>query len=375
MLLFLGATGKSAQIPLYVWLPDAMAGPTPVSALIHAATMVTAGVYMVARLHVVFVLAPVAMAIVAIVGALTALFAAIIGLRAERHQEGAGLLDGLAARLHVRRASAPAHFDGRRLPPLHARVLQGLPVPRRRLGDARDERRGDITKMGGLRKLIPWTHGVFVVCWLAICGIPIFSGFFSKDAILAGAFATTIYPPGLAWVGTFVGVLLVLAALGTAFYMSRLYFLVFTGPSRADEETKHHIHESPGVMIGPLVLLAVGATLGGFIGIPGALFDHPELNLIGHFFEPVLGAEMDIPRTTEVVFTGVSVVLAAVGIALAAVFYSRATASRRTRLPSSFRASWGWCGTSSASTSSTTRSSSARSASCLIGCSRSPIGS
>src|SRR6185503_14559602 len=130
---------------------------------------------------------------------------------------------------------------------------------------------GDITKMGGLRKLTPITHGVFLVCWLAICGLPIFSGFFSKDAIVAGAFGTGVFRGPLEWVGPTVGAMLLLAALGTSFYMSRLYFLVFSGPSRADAEVLHHVHESPAVMTGPLVVLAIGATLGGLLGFPGAL--------------------------------------------------------------------------------------------------------
>jgi NADH-quinone oxidoreductase subunit L len=180
---------------------------------------------------------------------------------------------------------------------------------------------GDIRKMGGLRKLTPWTHAVVVVCWLAICGVPIFSGFFSKDAIVAGAFATEAFGHELAWVGPTVGTILLLAALGTAFYMSRLYFLVFSGPSRADSETLHHIHESPPSMVGPLVVLAVGAGLGGLIGIPGGLFGHPEWNLLGHLLEPAVGAELEVPHNTELLFMGISTVLALTGIALAHVFY------------------------------------------------------
>ncbi len=321
VLLFIGATGKSAQLPLYVWLPDAMAGPTPVSALIHAATMVTAGVYMVARLHAVYLLSPAAMAIVAIVGALTAAFAAIIGFAQNDFKKV--LAYSTVSQLGFMFAGVgTGNFDAGVFHLFtHAFFKAGLFLCAGSVMHAMSGS-GDITKMGGLRKLIPWTHGVFFVCWLAICGLPFFSGFFSKDAIIAGAFATTIYKDaGLQWVGTFVGVLLVLAALGTAFYMSRLYFLVFSGSSRADEETKHHIHESPGVMVGPLVLLAVGAALGGFIGIPGAVIDHPELNLLGHFFEPVLGAEMVIPHMTEIIFTVLSVALAGTGVWLAYVFY------------------------------------------------------
>jgi len=321
LLLFIGAAGKSAQIPLYVWLPDAMAGPTPVSALIHAATMVTAGVYMVARMHAVYLLSPAAMAIVAIVGALTAAFAAIIGFAQNDFKKV--LAYSTVSQLGFMFAGVgTANYDAGVFHLFtHAFFKAGLFLCAGSVMHAMSGS-GDITKMGGLRKRIPWTHGVFFICWLAICGIFPLSGFFSKDSIIAGAFATTVYgPAGMAWVGPFVGVLLVLAALGTAFYMSRLYFLVFTGPSRADAETQHHIHESPFVMVGPLVLLAVGAALGGFIGIPGALVEHPELNLIGHFFEPVLGAEMMVPHATEWAFMGISFALALGGIGLAYLFY------------------------------------------------------
>jgi NADH-quinone oxidoreductase subunit L len=320
LLLFIGAAGKSAQLPLYVWLPDAMAGPTPVSALIHAATMVTAGVYMVARLHAVYLLSPAAMAIVAIVGALTALFAAIIGFAQNDFKKV--LAYSTVSQLGFMFAGVgTGNFDAGVFHLFtHAFFKAGLFLCAGSVMHAMSGS-GDITKMGGLARKIPWTTGVFAICWLAICGFPLFSGFFSKDAIIAGAFATKIFSGGLQWVGTFVGVLLLIAALGTAFYMSRLAYLVFTGPSRADAETQHHIHESPGVMVGPLVLLAVGAFLGGAIGIPGALVDHPDLNLLGHFFEPVLGPEMEIAKSTEIIFMVGSVVLALGGMGLAWIFY------------------------------------------------------
>src|SRR4051812_12167137 len=319
--LFVGATGKSAQLPLYVWLPDAMAGPTPVSALIHAATMVTAGVYMVARMHAVYLLAPGAMAIVTVVGALTALFAAIIGFAQNDFKKvlaystvsqlgfmfvgvGTGNFEGGVFHLYT-----------------HAFFKAGLFLCAGSVMHAMSGS-GDITIMGGLRKKLPWTHAVFAVCWLAICGLPFFSGFFSKDAIIAGAFATEVYGEHRAWVGPLVGVMLLIAALGTAFYMSRLYFLVFSGDeTRADDKIKHHIHESPGVMVAPLVVLAIGAALIGFVGLPGGLFGHPEANLFGHSLEPVLGPEMEISHRLEWQFMGISTVLAAIGIALAATFY------------------------------------------------------
>ncbi|HET6151285.1 MAG TPA: NADH-quinone oxidoreductase subunit L [Polyangia bacterium] len=322
VLLFVGACGKSAQIPLYVWLPDAMAGPTPVSALIHAATMVTAGVYMVARLHAVYLLAPAAMAIVAIVGAATAVFAAVIGFAQNDFKKV--LAYSTVSQLGFMFAGVgTANFDGGIFHLFtHAFFKAGLFLCAGSVMHAMSGS-GDITRMGGLAKKIPWTHGVFLVCWLAICGIPIFSGFFSKDAIIAGAFATKVYPENLAWVGKLVAFMLMAAALGTAFYMSRLYYLVFTGPSRAEPEIQHHIHESPGVMVGPLVLLAIGAALGGFVGIPGALVEHPELNVIAHLFEPVLGPELEVSHGVEIAFIVISTALAVGGMLLAWAFYGR----------------------------------------------------
>jgi NADH-quinone oxidoreductase subunit L len=320
VLLFIGACGKSAQIPLYVWLPDAMAGPTPVSALIHAATMVTAGVYMVARLHAVYLLSPGAMAIVAVTGAVTAAFAAIIGFAQNDFKKV--LAYSTVSQLGFMFAGVgTANFDGGVFHLFtHAFFKAGLFLCAGSVMHAMSGS-GDITRMGGLRKKIPWTHGVFVVCWLAICGVPIFSGFFSKDSIIAGAFGTTVYGDGLAWVGKLVGALLLAAALGTAFYMSRLYFIVFTGQTRADAETQHHIHESPGVMVGPLVLLAIGAGLGGLVGFPGGLFGHPEWNLLGQVFDPVLGPEMEVSQGIEIAFMVISTVLALGGIGLAYLFY------------------------------------------------------
>ncbi|HVZ73090.1 MAG TPA: NADH-quinone oxidoreductase subunit L [Polyangia bacterium] len=321
LFLFIGATGKSAQIPLYVWLPDAMAGPTPVSALIHAATMVTAGVYMVARMHAVYLLSPGALAIVAGVGALTALFAAIIGFAQNDFKKV--LAYSTVSQLGFMFVGVGTANFGAGVFHLytHAFFKAGLFLCAGSIMHAMSGS-GDITIMGGLRKKTPITHAVFLVCWLAICGVPIFSGFFSKDAIVAGAFATDVYGPGLEWVGKAVGVALLLAALGTAFYMSRLYFLVFSGSeTRASEEIQHHIHESPGAMTGPLVVLAIGAGLGGLIGIPGGLFGHPEWNLLAHRLESVLGPELDVPKATEGAFMAVSTVIALAGIGLAYVFY------------------------------------------------------
>ncbi|HWP65882.1 MAG TPA: NADH-quinone oxidoreductase subunit L [Candidatus Limnocylindria bacterium] len=260
LLLFVGATGKSAQIPLYVWLPDAMAGPTPVSALIHAATMVTAGVYMIARLHAVYALAPAALGVVAFIGAATALLAALIALAQTDIKRvlaystvsqlgymflGLGVGVPGAAVFHL---VTHAFFKG--LLFLGAgSVIHGM-------GGEQDMR-----KMGGLRSHMPVTFATMLVATLAIAGVPPLSGFFSKDEILWGAFAGPHAQPVAGVIGY------VVAAL-TAFYMGRLFILTFLGTCRADEHTRHHIHESPAVMTVPLVVLAVLSALGGFLPIP-----------------------------------------------------------------------------------------------------------
>ena len=320
LFLFIGAAGKSAQLPLYVWLPDAMAGPTPVSALIHAATMVTAGVYMVARMSAVYMLSPGALAIVAIVGALTAMFAAIIGFAQNDFKKV--LAYSTVSQLGFMFAGVgTANFQGGVFHLYtHAFFKAGLFLCAGSVMHAMSGS-GDIRIMGGLRKKLPYTHGVFLVCWLAICGVVGFSGFFSKDAIIAGAFATERLGD-LHWVGPAVGVMLSLAALGTAFYMSRLYFLVFSGAeTRASDDVKHHIHESPNVMVVPLVVLAIGAALGGFVGVPGALVHHPEWNQLDHLLSPVVGAELELPHAVEIGVMVGATVLAALGIGLAWVFY------------------------------------------------------
>ena len=320
LFLFIGATGKSAQIPLHVWLPDAMAGPTPVSALIHAATMVTAGVYMVARLNAVFLIQPAALAIVALVGAATALFAAIIGFAQNDFKKVLAYSTVSQLGFMFAGVGTGAFSAGMFHLFTHAFFKAGLFLVAGAVMHAMANS-GDITRMGGLRAKMPRTHLVFFVCWLAICGVLPFSGFFSKDAILAAAYDTKIYGDSLAWVGQVVFGLLMAAALGTAFYMSRLYFLVWTGPSRADPHIQEHVHEPPNEMLVPLILLAVGAAFGGLIGLPGALFDRPDLNLLGHWLEPALGAEMAIDHTVEWGVMGASTAVAAFGIFLAYLFY------------------------------------------------------
>jgi len=321
LFLFVGATGKSAQIPLYVWLPDAMAGPTPVSALIHAATMVTAGVYMIARMHAVYMLVPAAMAIVAVVGAATAMFAAVIGFAQNDFKKV--LAYSTVSQLGFMFAGVgTGNFDGGIFHLVtHAFFKAGLFLCAGSVMHAMSGS-GDIRIMGGLRKKLPVTHAVFAACWLAICGIVPFSGFFSKDSIIAGAFGTEIYGEHLAWVGKLVCVMLMVAALGTAFYMTRLYLLVFSGDeTRADEKIKHHIHESPPIMTVPLAVLAIGATLIGLIGLPGGLVHHPEANLLAHELQPVVGAELEVAPSIEWGFMAASLGLAVIGIMVAVAFY------------------------------------------------------
>ncbi|MCG8425072.1 MAG: NADH-quinone oxidoreductase subunit L [Proteobacteria bacterium] len=266
LFLFIGACGKSAQIPLYVWLPDAMAGPTPVSALIHAATMVTAGVYMVARMSFLYASSTAAMAVVAGVGALTALFAAIMAFAQTDFKKVLAYSTVSQLGFMFVGVGVGAYVAGIFHLVTHAFFKAGLFLAAGSVMHAMSGS-GDIVKMGGLKKWLPWTHKTFVAYWLAICGIIPFAGFFSKDEILAGAWSAE----GQGWLvgyGELLWVVLTVAALGTAFYMSRLYCLVFEGECRADDETRSHIHESPWSMTVPLAILAVFSVGIGFIGLP-----------------------------------------------------------------------------------------------------------
>src|SRR5262247_54875 len=258
LLLFTGACGKSAQLPLFTWLPDAMEGPTPVSALIHAATMVTAGVYMVARCHKLFEMAPLSLEIVAWVGGLTAFFAATIGL-AQNDIKRVLAYSTVSQLGYMFMACGVGAFGAGIFHVMthaffKALLFLGAGSVIHALSDEQDMR-----KMGGLAPRLPWTHATMLVATLAIAGVPVFSGFFSKDEILSSAWASGHY--GI-WAVGIVG-----AAL-TAFYMTRLYVLTFRGSSRLSHEGEHHLHESPPSMIAPLVVLAVLSFVGGYVGMP-----------------------------------------------------------------------------------------------------------
>jgi len=359
LLLMVGAAGKSAQIPLYVWLPDAMEGPTPVSALIHAATMVTAGVYMVARSHVIFERAPTALTVVAIIGTLTALFAATIGVTQTDIKKvlaystvsqlgymfiacGVGAFS--AAIFHL---MTHAFFKGLLF------LAAGSVI--HAIGGEQDMRR-----MGGLRAKIPWTFWTMTVGTLAIAGIPPLAGFFSKDEILWRAYQAS-------WLYWLIGLF---TAFLTSFYMFRLWFMTFFGEYRGAAEASHEvevetvdlahgdaqmgkpalhqhggIHESPRVMLVPLLVLALLSVIGGWIGVPGSLGGNNRFEkLLGAVFpsstpasngeHPVAGeatppekqtegAESEASRGTELIFTAISVFAAVLGFGLAWVLYYR----------------------------------------------------
>lgn len=311
LLLFIGATGKSAQIPLFVWLPDAMAGPTPVSALIHAATMVTAGVYMTARLNVFFSMAPATLNVIAVIGVVTALVAATIALTQFDIKKvlaystvsqlgymfiGVGVGGYAAAIFHL---MTHAFFK--------ACLFLGSGSVIHAMHHEQDMR-----KMGGLKQWMPITFATFFISVLAIAGFPPFAGFFSKDEILWLA-ASNHY-----WGVWF----LALCGAGlTAFYMFRQLFMTFYGECRADHHTKDHLHESPAVMTLPLVVLAAGAVLAGFIGLPAVLGG----SQFAHWLEPVIHAHGEAHGSHELEWglMGLSVAVAASGAFIAYLMYRR----------------------------------------------------
>jgi NADH-quinone oxidoreductase subunit L len=305
LLLFMGATGKSAQIPLFTWLPDAMAGPTPVSALIHAATMVTAGVYMVARCSTLFLLAPFTMNVIAITGLATAILAAIIALRQNDIKKilaystisqlgymflglGVGAFTGAIFHLVTHAFFKALLFLGA------GSVIHAL------------SNQQDIREIGGLSKYMKITSGTFLLATLAISGIPPLSGFFSKDEILIDVFRSshTLWAIGI--FGAFL----------TAFYMFRLYFIVFTGNYRGGNQNLKHIHESPRVMSIPLIILGILAVIGGMINIPAILGGNLHLY---HFLDPVFnrsGNAFHVPvdSSDDWLLIGVTLIITLVAI-------------------------------------------------------------
>jgi len=312
ILLFVGAIGKSAQLPLFTWLPDAMAGPTPVSALIHAATMVTAGVYMIARSNVLFTLAPVTMHIVAAVGLCTAVVAALIALSQTDIKKvlaystvsqlgymflglGVGAYTGAFFHLMTHAFFKALLFLGA------GSVIHAVSGEQ------------DMRNMGGLKSKLPITFATMLVGTLAISGIPPFAGFFSKDEILANVF---IQSPAMYIIG-------VVTAMFTSFYMFRMLYLTFYGNFRGTAEQEHHLHESPPTMTIPLIVLGVLSVVGGFIGMPESLGGH---HWLGHFLEPVFRDSTAIlnrapsPQQTDWILMTISVAGALIALGYA---YSR----------------------------------------------------
>jgi NADH-quinone oxidoreductase subunit L len=275
ILLFIGAMGKSAQIPLYTWLPDAMAGPTPVSALIHAATMVTAGIYMIARSNVLFSLAPISQNLIAIIGISTALLAATIALKQNDIKKVLAYSTVSQLGLMFLALGVGAYTAGVFHVMTHAFFKALLFLGAGSVIHAMHHEQ-DIMKMGGLRKRLPITHITFLIGCLAIAGIPPFAGFFSKDEILLAALGKS---PILYALGIMTSVM-------TAFYMFRLYFLTFSGNFRGTHDQEHHLHESPLAMTLPLMVLALLSVVGGWVGIP-ALFAE-DAHLLSSFLSPVL---------------------------------------------------------------------------------------
>jgi NADH-quinone oxidoreductase subunit L len=342
LFLFLGCAGKSAQIPLYVWLPDAMAGPTPVSALIHAATMVTAGVYLIARSSFLFSLAPAAQLTVAFIGALTALFAATIGLKQWDIKKvlaystvsqlgymfvGVGVGAYVAGVFHL---VTHAFFK--------ALLFLGsgsviFAMHRAYHATHNHDDAQDMRNMGGLRRYLPVTFILMWIATLAIAGIPIFAGFFSKDEILGAVFARA-HESTLAqtsWLGipgsTLLYVIYVMglsAALLTAIYMTRMMLYTFHGPNRSGEKEQSHLAEAPWIMTGPLVVLGVLSVFGGWLNLPTLLPLGP-VGALEHWLEPVVGAATntttggvhEVAHSTEWALIGAAVAIAVVGILIA----------------------------------------------------------
>ena len=329
---FLGATGKSAQLPLFTWLPDAMEGPTPVSALIHAATMVTAGVYMIGRMNLLFAMSPTTMFVVALVGALTAIFAATIGFAQNDIKRvlaystvsqlgfmfvamGVGAFTAGIFHLMTHAFFKACLFLG------SGSVIHAM---HHALHHAHlDDDAQDMRNMGGLRKKMPVTWATFGISCLAISGLPFFSGFFSKDEILWWTFASTRG-------NKVIWVIVVVAAFMTAFYMFRCLYMTFYGEQKTNPKAKDHVHESPWVITLPLVVLAGLATVGGLIGIPHAIDIAHVGNKLNAFLAPVFQHSQELYKieahgsaSTEIILMVFSVAVALAGIGLATVMYMK----------------------------------------------------
>jgi len=311
LLLFVGAMGKSAQIPLYTWLPDAMAGPTPVSALIHAATMVTAGIYMITRTNIFYTHSEVAQTVVAIIGISTALLAATIAIK--QHDIKKVLAYSTVSQLgYMFLGLGVGAYSGAVFHVItHAFFKALLFLAAGSVIHAMHHEQ-DIRKMGGLKSKLPITHLTFLIGCIAIAGVPPFSGFFSKDEILAAAYAKNpIY-----W---FLGLI---GAAMTAFYMFRLYATTFLGQFRGTEAQASHLHESPISMTIPLIILAVLSAVGGAMGVPEILGGH---HWLGHHLSNIIGAEqaLHLSHTTEWILMGTSVSIAVIALLIAVGKYSK----------------------------------------------------
>jgi NADH-quinone oxidoreductase subunit L len=358
LFMFLGCTGKSAQIPLYIWLPDAMAGPTPVSALIHAATMVTAGVYLIARSSFLFSLSPVASLTVAVVGAVTAIFAATIGLKQWDIKKvlaystisqlgymfiGVGVGAYVSGMFHL-----VTHAFFKALLFLGSgSVIHAMHVAYHKTHSAEDAQ--DMRNMGGLKRYLPVTCVLMWIATLAISGIPPLSGFFSKDEILGSVFAraqgSTL--ASASWLGVPGSTLLYIvygiglaAAFLTAVYMTRMMLYTFHGPTRTGTEEEQALHEAPWIMTGPLVVLAILTIAGGWLNLPEVITDLVPLGpreALAHWLDPVVGGSTAriiagapaVPTSTEEALIATAVIIAVVGILFAIVRLKPASLPRK----------------------------------------------
>jgi|UniRef100_UPI00404B07EE NADH-quinone oxidoreductase subunit L len=330
LMLFIGATGKSAQIPLFTWLPDAMAGPTPVSALIHAATMVTAGIFLTVRSNYLFELSHLTQDIMLYVGLATSIIAAFIAMRQNDIKKvlaystvsqlgmlfvALGMGAYTAAMFHV---TTHAFFK--------ALLFLGSGSVIHAMSDEQD-----IRKMGGLRKLIPITHATFLIGTLAIAGFPLLSGFYSKDEIIAHTFTH----------GTWLYVALMASAALTAIYMFRLYFVTFFGSFRGTHEQEHHVHEGPTSMTLPLIVLAVLSVFGGLLNLPG-IWLHKQAHWMGHLFEHNVAGFAALPKHTEDSNLALLLMIAAAAMSLVLLVVTYIVYGKKGSLPVADEAVTGW---------------------------------